>query len=47
MYLLFAVILYLKAKGIEVDWYWYALAFVETLDVGNLKITLRKDTNNE
>lgn len=31
MYLLFALILYLKTKGIEVDWPWYVLAVLEAI----------------
>lgn len=38
MYLLFALILYLKAKGIEVGWEWYLLAFLEIFDTKRIRI---------
>ena len=43
MYLLFALILYLKTKGIAVAWYWYVLAFLEALDASNKNIKVRND----
>lgn len=42
MYLLFALILYLKTKGIAVAWYWYVLAFCEVFDASNKNIKIRK-----
>ena len=43
MYLLFALILYLKTKGIAIAWYWYVLAFLEAIDASNKNIKIRND----
>jgi len=48
MYWLFGIILYLtKLKGLHIEWYWYLLAFVETLSTTqNINLTYYKGKQN-
>ena len=47
MYLLFALILYLKAQGIKIAWYWYLLALCEACDSANKTITLKRKKSED
>lgn len=47
MYLLFALILYLKSQGITVAWWWYILAIFEAIDTTHKKIEIYKGNKDE